>query len=291
MEDYESKASQGEQAGPNNSPNYWESISKEVDSTYNVKKKTKAKTLDQIMKRINIFKSRLDTLDRNPILKKILEKDSRENSVNELNEEEDKKEKNKDKEEFVYYSFRKKMQAEYQRFLKEKDGAKRPGDKDDRAANSPDPKAQNKKAKNVLSRLANNKKDLSEESAIKVDDNLKIKYDTGKKLYQDLSKAKNEKEYRQIAREHWMNFKKGYKTSLAELKQHQFVQKFVKENKKYNIYLPDFNQEKNKNLNIEEDEAKQKEMMGEDEEIFTMIDKIMSGAVYEKWRSLQDKDL
>ena len=32
-------------------------------------------------------------------------------------------------------------------------------------------------------------------------------------------------------------------------------------------------------------------MMGEDEEIFTMIDKIMSGAVYEKWRSLQDKDL
>ena len=46
---------------------YWESISKEVDSTYNVKKKTKVKTLDQIMKRINVFKSRLDTLDRNPI--------------------------------------------------------------------------------------------------------------------------------------------------------------------------------------------------------------------------------
>jgi hypothetical protein len=291
MEDYEGKGATNEGGAMNNSLNYWESISKEVDSTYNVKKKTKAKTLDQIMKRINIFKSRLDTLDRNPILKKILEKDSRENSVNEVNQEEDKKEKNKDKEEFVYYSFRKKMQVEYQKFLKEKNNNKKPGEKEDRLSGSQDPKAQNKKAKNVLSRLANNKKDLSEESVIKIDDNLKIKYDTGKKLYQDLSKAKNEREYRQIAREHWLNFKKGYKTSLAELKQHQFVQKFVKENKKYNIYLPDFNQEKNKNLNLEEDEAKQKEMMGEDEEIFTMIDKIMSGAVYEKWRSLQDKDL
>lgn len=36
----------------------------------------------------------------------------------------------------------------------------------------------------------------------------------------------------------------------------------------------------------EEDEAKMKELMNEDEEIFSMIDKIMTGAVYQKWKSL-----
>lgn len=232
------------------------------------------------MKRINIFKSRLDTLDRNPILKKILEKDSRENSQTNINQDDEKKEKNKGEEEFVYYSYRKKMQAEYQKLLKEKQDKK----KDD-----PDSKAKAKK--NIVSRLAHNKKDQSEESTIKIDENLKIKYESGKKLYHELSKAKTEKEYRQIARTHWLAFKATYKKSLQDLKSHQFIQSFVKENKKYNIYLPDFNKEKKKNLNIEEDESKQKEMMGEDEEIFSMIDKIMSGAVYEKWRSLQDKDL
>lgn len=264
----------------NNSLKYWESISKEVDSSYNIKKKTKAKTLDQIMKRINIFKSRLDTLDRNPILKKILEKDSRDNSANKINEEDEKKEKNKGQEEFVYYSFRKKMQAEYQKFLKEK--------KEKKKEEAADP-SKAKKPKNVHSRLANNKKNESEESTIKIDDNLKIKYESGKKLYQELSKAKNEKEYRQIAREHWNKFKENYKKSLNDLKSHQFIQHFVKENKKYNIYLPDFNKEKKKAST--EAHEKPSDMMGEDEEIFTMIDKIMSGAVYEKWRSLQDKDL
>ena len=257
---------------------FWSHI--KVDSTYNIKKKTKAKTLDQIMKRINIFKSRLDTLDRNPILKKILEKDSRDNSQTNINEDEEKKEKNKGEEEFVYYSYRKKMQAEYQKLLKEKQ---------DKKKDENDPKAKAKK--NVVSRLVQNKKDQSEESTIKIDDNLKIKYESGKKLYHELSKAKTEKEYRQIARTHWTTFKANYKKSLQDLKSHQFIQSFVKENKKYNIYLPDFNKEKKKNLNIEEDEAKQKEMTGEDDEIFSMIDKIMSGAVYEKWRSLQDKDL
>jgi DNA transposition AAA+ family ATPase len=110
-------------------------------------------------------------------------------------------------------------------------------------------------------------------------------------LYHALSKAKNEREYRKIAREHWLKFKKEYKASLAEYKQQQFVQKFVKENKKYNIYLPDFNQEQQKTVNVEEDEAKMKELMNEDEEIFNMIDKIMTGAVYQKWKSLQDKDI
>lgn len=231
------------------------------------------------MKRINIFKSRLDTLDRNPILRKILEKDSRDNSRTNINEEEENKQKAKGEEEFVYYSYKKKMQAEYQKLLKEKQEKKNEG---------ADAKAKSKKG--VISRLAN-KKDQSEESTIKIDENLKIKYDSGKKLYQELSKAKTEKEYRQIARTHWMSFKNNYKKSLQDLKSHQFIQNFVKENKKYNIYLPDFNKEKKKNLNIEDDDSKQKEMMGEDEEIFSMIDKIMSGAVYEKWRSLQDKDL
>jgi hypothetical protein len=89
-----------------------------------------------------------------------------------------------------------------------------------------------------------------------------------------------------VAREHWLKFKKEYKANLAEYKQQQFVQKFVKENKKYNIYLPDFNQEKMKVNPAEEDEAKMKELMNEDEEIFSMIDKIMTGAVYQKWKSL-----
>lgn len=262
---------------------YWESISKEVDSTYNVKKKTKVKTLDQIMKRINVFKSRLDTLDRNPILKKILEKDSRENSrAGPTEEEEEKKKEKKGQDEFVYYSFRKKMQAEYQKLLK---------DKRDKKSEEPDKKkiVQNPKG-GVHMRLAN-KKEQSEETSIKVDENLKIKYESGKKLYQDLSKAKSEQEYRAIARDHWDKFKTSYKKSLDDLKSHQFIQNFVKENKKYNIYLPDFNKEKKKAPLNEEEEAKQKEALGEDEEIFTMIDKIMSGAVYEKWRSLQDKDL
>lgn len=83
---------QGAQEAPVNK--FWEKISKEVDSTYNIKKKTKAKTLDQIMKRINIFKSRLDTLDRNPILKKILERDSYDESeIKKEQEEENKKSK------------------------------------------------------------------------------------------------------------------------------------------------------------------------------------------------------
>ena len=277
----------------NNSMKYWESISKEVDSTYNIKKKTKAKTLDQIMKRINIFKSRLDTLDRNPILKKILEKDSRENSANKMKDEDEKKDKNEGQQEFVYYSFRKKMQAEYQKLIKDKQTTKK-------EETAQDASKSKKPTKSVHSRLANTKKNENEESTIKIDENLKIKYDTGKKLYQELSKAKNEKEYKAIAREHWMKFKTNYKKSLADLKSHQFIQNFVKENKKYNIYLPDFNKEKKKTMNKDEeklremqgeDESKQKELMGEDEEIFTMIDKIMSGAVYEKWRSLQDKDL
>ena len=233
------------------------------------------------MKRISIFKSRLDTLDRNPILKKILEKDSRDNSRNNIQEEEEKKDKQKAQEEFVYYSFRKSMQADYQKKLKDKQEKK----------NEEIDASKIKKPKNVHSRLANNKKDNNEESTIKIDENLKIKYETGKKLYQDLSKAKNEKEYRQIARDSWKGFKANYEKSLAELKNHTLIQNFVKENKKYNIYLPDFNKEKKKNTNIEEDEKKQKDMLGEDEEIFNMVDRIMSGAVYEKWRSLQDKDL
>jgi hypothetical protein len=48
------------------------------------------------MKRINIFKSRLDTLDRNPILKKILERDSYDESeIKKEQEEENKKSKDK----------------------------------------------------------------------------------------------------------------------------------------------------------------------------------------------------
>ena len=69
------------------------------------------------------------------------------------------------------------------------------------------------------------------------------------------------------------------------------MQKFVKENKKYNIYLPDFSQDKSKQINMEEDDKKQQELLGDDEEIFVMIDKIMSGAVYQKWKNLQDKDI
>jgi hypothetical protein len=233
------------------------------------------------MKRINIFKSRLDTLDRNPILKKILEKDSRDNSKNNINEEEEKKEKNKGQEEFVYYSFKKQMQANSKKFAKE-----------EKKKEETSPEANKKsKSRNVHSRLANNKKDAAEEDAVKIDNTLNLKYETARNLYVQLSKAKNEKEYRQIARESWKNFKTNYDKTLADLKGHTFIQNFVKENKKYNIYLPDFNKEKKKNVNIEEDEKKQKEMMGEDDEIFNMIDRIMSGAVYEKWRSLQDKDL
>lgn len=78
----------------NRSNQFWGRISKEVDSTYNIKKKTKGKTLDQIMKRINIFKSRLDTLDRNPILRKILEKESDDDSEDPI-EEKDKEKKSK----------------------------------------------------------------------------------------------------------------------------------------------------------------------------------------------------
>lgn len=54
----------------------------------------------------------------------------------------------------------------------------------------------------------------------------------------------------------------------------------MKENKKYNIYLPDFNQEKQKFVNLEEDEKKKKELELEDDQIFTMVDKIMGGAVF-----------
>jgi hypothetical protein len=56
-----------------------------------MKKKAKHKTLDQIMKRINIFKSRLDTLDRNPVLRKILEKESSDDSGEDNDDDEDKK--------------------------------------------------------------------------------------------------------------------------------------------------------------------------------------------------------
>lgn len=183
------------------------------------------------------------------------------------------------------------MQMKYQKKLKVRQAKK---DQDPGAPGDAGPKGPGSeipKKKDVFSRLLKNDNDVTEKSTIKVDENLQIRFETGKFLYQELSKAKNEKEYRRIAREHWNKFKDQYKASLRKLKQHQFVQKFVKENKKYNIYLPDFSQDKSKQINFDDDEKRQQELLGEDEEIFIMIDKIMHGAVYQKWKSLQDKDL
>ena len=158
----------------NKSEQFWSKISKEVDSTYNIKKKTKAKTLDQIMKRINIFKSRLDTLDRNPILKKILERmsDDEDDDKKDLEEKEKKSkiyssskpvEKQNEKEEFEYYSFKKKMQFDYKNKHKNKQSQK------SKKSEKKDP---NSKKSNVLERLVNNNNDFAEEQAINVTDNL-----------------------------------------------------------------------------------------------------------------------
>ena len=156
------------------------------------------------MKRINIFKSRLDTLDRNPVLRKILEKESCEDSGGDEQEEENKKkENNAQNEEFVYYSFRKKMQMEYQKKLKEKQAKKEKREAEGIQAQPKSGGPEVHKKKDVFSRLMKNDNDVTEKSTIKVDENLQIRFETGKKLYHDLSKAKNEKEYRKKAREHW----------------------------------------------------------------------------------------
>lgn len=282
LEDYDKKNNNSKKDNTNNVNKLWGSISKEVDENHTMNKKAKHKTLDQIMKRINIFKSRLDTLDRNPVLRKILEKQSSSDSFDENSDDEDKKKENQQNEEFEYYSFKKQCQIKN---LKKKQNLK--NQKDGRQG---DDKDKSEKRKPVFERLANADNDITEKSTIKIDENLKITFPSGQAQYHALSAAKSEKEYKKIAREHWETFKKNYKASLQKQKQHQFVQKFVKENKKYNIYLPDFTQDKQKQINFDDDEKQQKEILGEDEEIFIMIDKIMNGAVYQKWKSLQDKD-
>jgi len=196
-------------------------------------------------------------------------------------------EKQNEEEEFEFYSFKKKMQFEY----KNKGSSDKPKTQIGKKSQKDAQASTSKKRTNVVDRLVNNGNDFAEEAAINVTDNLQITFEHGKKLYNDLQKAKTEREYRRIAREHWKSFKTSYKANLEGLKQHQFIQKFVKENKKYNIYLPDFNQEKQKFVNLEEDEKKKKELEIEDEQIFTMIDKIMTGAVYQKWKSMQDNDI
>jgi hypothetical protein len=50
----------------------------------------------------------------------------------------------------------------------------------------------------------------------------------------DLKKAKNEKQARKIANEHWKSFKKNFKIDMHAIKTHQFNYKFTKENLKVN---------------------------------------------------------
>jgi len=133
-------------------------------------KKAKHKTLDQIMKRINIFKSRLDTLDRNPVLRKILEKQSSSDEFDENSDDEDKKKENQQNEEFEYYSFKKQCQIKNlkrKQQKSQKDG--RPGDNKDTG----------EKRKPVFERLANADNDVTEKSTIKIDDNLQINFPSG----------------------------------------------------------------------------------------------------------------
>lgn len=56
----------------------------------------------------------------------------------------------------------------------------------------------------------------------------------------DLKKAKNEKQARKIAHDHWKNFKKNFKIDMHAIKTHQFNYKFTKENLKVQILIPSF---------------------------------------------------
>lgn len=93
------------------------------------------------------------------------------------------------------------MQSDYKKkFLK---GASGQDPKKKKKKQGTDKESTRKQAADVVERLVNNGNDPSQNVAIKVTDNLQITFDSARDLYNELEAAKNEKEYRKIARTHW----------------------------------------------------------------------------------------
>merc|ERR1711976_394354 len=118
--------------------------------------------------------SRLETLDRNPILKKTLEKQSSgESSDGIYDEDEEKKNNRNPNEEFVYYSYRKKTQMDLKKQKERVAENKKNADGEQKAPNA------KKEKEPVWKRLAAKDNDVAEKSVIKVDDNLQIRFESG----------------------------------------------------------------------------------------------------------------
>jgi hypothetical protein len=55
--------------------------------------------------------------------------------------------------------------------------------------------------------------------------------------------------------------------------------------------LPEYSQEQSQSIEIDLEDDNKREISKEDEKIFSFLDKVLSGPIFEKWMEIQEQNL
>jgi hypothetical protein len=251
-------------------------LTDEVNHVFNSNYQNPEKNLKTILDRMEKFSSEIANVEReeNHLIEQI--KNSKDLCEEENLREIQEYEKSKKQNNVEYYSFKKKTHFESKKKKMKKEILK----------------SKEVDNKGVFSRLmnkkdANNVKNTFNEYEFK---DLDIVYDSNKKLFNDLKKAKSKNEQLKIVKENWENFEKNFSDSISNLRNHDFTLRFKQKDFNLNVFLANFMHQKDKLLNIKKDNQNENEDE-EDLKIKQVVDNFLNSDLLELWKDYKYDNL